>query len=103
MSIAAGMLPSIESRTPLKIAAVITIILGILALVMPFIAGVAATYILVANFVIAGLGTVAFGRADRSQSADGRHVAAGVRSRQLVTTPGAAGTRSTTRPFRPPT
>lgn len=44
-----------EKKTPLKIAAVITIILGVLALVLPFMAGVAATYILAANFVIGGV------------------------------------------------
>jgi membrane protein HdeD len=59
MSIAAGLQPSTESKTPLKIAAVITIILGVLALVMPFLAGIAATYILAANFVIAGVLMVA--------------------------------------------
>jgi uncharacterized membrane protein HdeD (DUF308 family) len=44
-----------EERTPLKITAAITIILGIVALVMPFAAGVAATYFLAANFVIGGV------------------------------------------------
>jgi uncharacterized membrane protein HdeD (DUF308 family) len=55
MTMAAGLQAPIESRTPLKIAAVITMILGVLALVTPFIAGVAAIYILAANFVIAGV------------------------------------------------
>jgi uncharacterized membrane protein HdeD (DUF308 family) len=44
-----------ENRRTLKIAAAITIILGIAALVMPFLAGIAATYFLATNFVIAGL------------------------------------------------
>ena len=43
-----------EKRTPLKISAFITIVLGILALAMPFVAGVAATYFLAANFIIGG-------------------------------------------------
>ena len=51
-----------EERNSLKIAAVITIILGVLALALPFMAGVAATYILAANFVIGGvlMATAAF-------------------------------------------
>jgi membrane protein HdeD len=44
-----------ENRMPLKISAFITITLGVLALAMPFIAGVAATYFLAANFIIGGL------------------------------------------------
>jgi uncharacterized membrane protein HdeD (DUF308 family) len=44
-----------EKRRPLKISAFITITLGVLALAMPFIAGVAATYFLAANFIIGGL------------------------------------------------
>lgn len=44
-----------EERTPLKITAVITIILGIVALVLPLAAGIAATYFLAANFVIGGV------------------------------------------------
>lgn len=44
-----------ETRMPLKISAFITITLGVLALAMPFIAGVAATYFLAANFIIGGL------------------------------------------------
>ena len=51
-----------EEKNSLKIAAVITIILGVLALILPFMAGVAATYILAANFVIGGvlMATAAF-------------------------------------------
>jgi uncharacterized membrane protein HdeD (DUF308 family) len=44
-----------EKRIPLKISAFITITLGVLALAMPLIAGVAATYFLAANFIIGGL------------------------------------------------
>lgn len=43
-----------ETRKPLKVAALIAIALGVLALAMPFVAGVAATYFLAANFVIGG-------------------------------------------------
>ena len=55
MANATTMQLSAEKKTPLKIAAVITIILGVLALVLPFMAGVAATYLLALNFVIAGI------------------------------------------------
>ena len=56
---------SAEKKTPLKIAASIAIILGIAALVSPFVAGIAATYLLAANFVIGGnLMIVAAFRAD---------------------------------------
>ena len=44
-----------ENRRNLKIAAVITKILGIAALILSFLAGIAATYFLATNFVIAGV------------------------------------------------
>ena len=55
MANATTMQLSAENKTTLKFAAVVTIILGVLALVLPFMAGVAATYILAANFVIGGV------------------------------------------------
>jgi membrane protein HdeD len=44
-----------DKRMPLKISAFITITLGVLALAMALIVGVAATYFLAANFIIGGL------------------------------------------------
>jgi len=44
-----------ETRTALKWAAILTLLLGIVAIVAPFAAGIAVTLILAANFVLSGV------------------------------------------------
>ena len=54
------------SKTPLRIAACAAIVLGFLALLSPFKAGVAATFALAISFVVGGIfGSVAGLRAHR--------------------------------------
>ena len=49
-----GTLPS-ENRAPLRIAGYVALVLGILALLSPFYAGLAATLVVAANLVVTGV------------------------------------------------
>ena len=55
MAIADQTTLSEEDKRPLKIAAIISLVLGVVALLSPFYAGIAATLILAANFLIGGV------------------------------------------------
>ena len=55
MAIADQTTLSEEDKRPLKIAAIIALVLGVVALLSPFYAGIAATLVLAANFLIGGV------------------------------------------------